>query len=185
MNAIDKGQYVEGEVEVLESIQRLPIEDRAIIERTLRRYNAESQVDGYRADPSALVQFLVEKRLLVDSPVIFDLGAGPGDLLKRLSNEFPNANCTGIDLARGFVDKFNQQQRSNARMRMGLIDSPSVFPGDDEIEGGVVSVLTLDRLLYPRQLAANMSRFTRSRIIATLLPVVAEDDNPSRQGDEK
>jgi hypothetical protein len=112
------------------------------------------------------------------------LGAGPGDLIKALGSAYPDTKMLGIDLSPTFVDNFNSGNFSTqATMDVGLIDRPLqvIFDGN---RAGVISVLTLDRLTNPGGLLQNMVRCTKGRLLATLLPVNAADDNPSRQDED-
>lgn len=178
------------------SIRNLPQEDQAIILRTLARYEKESKSRSYKTDPGKLAQFILDKQLLNDSRQLVDLGAGPGDLLKRIGNMerygrgrlYMGIRLRGLDVCPGFAEDFNAQADLGTRMDVGLIDSPfqdGDFDLDTMQDSSVVSILTLDRLTNPRVLIENMGRFNRAKVLATLLPVVPEDDNPSRQDEEQ
>lgn len=191
---------------MLEYINNLPAEERAMVLNALARYEKESKQGSYKTDPQALIKFLTDERLIDGSKILVDLGAGPGDLLYQLAPIFPDTTMVGLDLSPGFARNFNRKTdfipgdpgyrdaslRINplvsASMKVGLIDAP--FKNEDfdldkkEMKASAISVLTLDRLANPRILIENMARFTRSKILATLLPVIPEDDNPSRQDDD-
>lgn len=187
---------------LFQNIANLPPDDQAILFRTLWRYLKEQ--DRYRAFPGDLTKFIVDEKLIEGSDALIDLGTGPGDLLRELACKYPEMFMSGVDLSPGFVENFNQRNSTdpsgsrffprgnevrevcpNARMSVGLIDVPRannfLYPGNNS---SVVSVLTLDRILYPRGLVKNIARATRAKILATLLPVIPEDDNPSRQGED-
>lgn len=172
---------------VFRQIDVLPKEDQVIALRAMKRYLVEAINNSYQTDPAALTQFIADNKLLEGSEALLDLGAGPGDLLQQLALVYPDMRMDGMDLSPGFVANFNQRNRlPNARMAVGLIDSPLRYR--PSLDGGnnasAISVLTLDRLARPRTLIENMAQFTRARILATLLPIIPEDDNPSRQGED-
>ncbi len=166
---------------ILRLIAELSPADQTLYLKALQRYDGEAAKNGYRSDPSALLAFIEDKKLLRDSTAVTDLGAGPGDLVEALAQRNRELTITGLDLSPGFVRNFNRSRAlPNASMDVGLIDRP--LPDiDPDNEASVLSVLTLDRLAYPTVLVENMSRFTKARILATLLPIVPEDDNPSMQ----
>lgn len=186
---------------LFEKIGRLPREDQAIVLKTLARYTNEAENDGYRSNPKALADFIANEKLIEGSNGFVYLGAGSGDLLFELAPRFPSIRMYGMDLSPGFVDKFNREKRFptyspdflrimrnptqpiNPSMELGLIDEP--FPNEimEDNRLSAISVLTLDRLTNPRGLIENIAKFTKAKILATLLPVVPEDDNPSRQGE--
>lgn len=176
--------------DLFSKIAELPPQDQVTALRTLRRYLQESDKSAYRAEPSGLSQLIVDEKLLQDSLMMFDLGAGPGDLLQELATIYPELLVRGLDLNPGFVESFNASMRENfgsrGFMKVDLIDSPlqeALFQMGRV--SSVASVLTLDRLLYPKVLIQNMARFTKAKILGALLPNIPEDDNPSRQGAEK
>jgi hypothetical protein len=168
-------------------IAQRPEEERTIIERALERYDQEGEVGSYESNPGNLIEFIVKEKLLEGSSSLVDLGAGPGDLIEALRERLPGIQTLGIDLSPSFVEKFNVGRATeNSAMRMGLIDSPGLAERVGDLTGGgVISVLTLDRVADPRRLIKNMGEFRGPKILGTLIPIVAEDDNPSRQGEEK
>lgn len=181
---------------MFENIYALSPEDRAIVLSTLARYEEESEKTSYKTNPEALVRLIGDEKLLDESEYIVDLGAGPGDLLDELDTAFQNnqesKQIVGIDLSPGFVQNFNAKkpwfgrQPVRSCMYVGLIDGWEVWRSKTlSNRRSVISVLTLDRLTNPRELIKNMARFNCARILGTLLPVVPEDDNPSRQGTGK
>ena len=167
-------------------IAQRPPEDQEIIRRTLTRYDAEGEKNSYQSDPGALLELIEQEKLLEGSGSIVDLGAGPGGLVRGLADRYPETNILGIDLSPNFVGNFNANDKpENAVMRMGLIDSPGTVDRIGPMtEGSVISTLTLDRVADPRQLIDNMGRFKGRKILGTILPIVAEDDDPSRQGEK-
>lgn len=177
----------EGEREDLESlyqsIRKRPADEQESLLQTLERYDAESKNDSYNANPSELISLLVKEEVLSNSKSLVDLGAGSGNVIKTIASRYPQLPILGIDLSPGFVSNFNTNpENTSAGMRLGLIDSadlPEQLGG--WTEGDVISVLTLDRVANPRQFLQNMGLFKGRKILATLLPVVPEDDNPSRQ----
>src|SRR3989344_5887822 len=178
-----------------------PVPEQKPLLTTLERYEEEAGLDSYKADPTALIDLVRTQQLLKKSRVLVDLGAGPGDFLRRMQWD-KTKNYMGVDLSPGFVRRYNAQQawdrtqsiglgeeprRFNSAMWIGTIDSAAYmnrllgeYP-DLASDGSVISTLTLDRVPDPRQLIRNMKNFRDAKILATLLPVVAEDDNPSRQ----
>lgn len=181
---------------MFESINNLPSEDRDIVLSALGRYEEEARQGSYKTEPGALTRFIVDEKLIEGSDAFVDLGAGAGDFLFELAQRYPQIDMRGMDLSPGFVENFSEQARvRNASLGLGLIDtplndSPPFMPFIDcnlnpRNNVSVASVLTLDRLTNPRVLIENMARFTRAKILGTLLPIVPEDDNPSRQGEEK
>ncbi|HEY4474156.1 MAG TPA: hypothetical protein VI957_03270 [Candidatus Paceibacterota bacterium] len=181
----------------LSDFENRPREDVEMVFRSLERYEAEARKNSYKADPSALIEFIAQKMLLVGATKtsvgkegcnVIDLGSGSGDLVRGLASRFPGAYVRGIDMSPTFVRKNRDPYTSG---RLGLIDSPRFIERvrnksrPEWLNGNVVSVLTLDRVTDPRQLLENMAQFKGAKILATLLPIVAEDDNPSRQGENK
>jgi len=165
---------------LLATIKKRPAEDRERLLKTLRRYESEGQNDAYRSDTRGLAEFVRQRKMLNGSRSLVDLGAGSGDLIANLALEYPEKRFLGFDLSPSFVRKFNGTAAGNARMRVGLIDSEETLERLNGIKkGGVVSVLTLDRVADPLQLIKNMSEFVGAKILATLLPVTPIDDNPS------
>ncbi len=171
---------------VFELISLRPPEEARALELAFARYMEEGANNSYSADTSGFIDFLSKRKLLSPSDMIIDLGAGPGDLIGTLMYRCPLKKFIGIDLSPGFVSRFNDQRKQNSDvfMRLGVIDSPLDMTGLT-VDANVISVLTLDRLSQPKVLIDNMSKFTGSKILGTLLPVVGEDDNPSLQGEEK
>jgi hypothetical protein len=161
-------------------------EYRFSVFNTLARYMEEADKKSYTADVSELVRFIRDKEIFSDSSVLYDLGAGSGQLVNELALTYPEKEIVGVDLCPGFVSNFNDstEKPSNASMKVGLIDSGRCYmPYNNPT--GAVSVLTLDRLANPRSLIRLMRQFCRGRMLATLLPIVPEDDNPSRQDNQK
>lgn len=165
-------------------ITEYPQEDQSIVRRTLDRYTEEAEQESYRTEPQALVELIRDQDLFRNSEEIFDLGAGNGQLVTEFALLYPDKTVRGIDLCPGFVRNFNRKNTlPNARMDVGLIDRP--LPDVPDNDASAISVLTLDRLTNPKVLIANMARFTRAKFLATLIPIVPEDDNPSRQDGKK
>ncbi len=170
---------------ILTQIQTLPPEDRVIVLRALERYRIEAAKGSYQSEVSGIIDFIRSNDLFADTDSIFDLGAGPGQLVTELAKLYPDTKVDGIDLCPGFIVNFRRKNTlANSTMDVGLIDQPLPVM-QKEGRTGAISVLTLDRLVYPKLLIQNMSRCTRSKVIATLLPINPEDDNPSRQGEGK
>lgn len=164
-------------------IEERPLEDQVITRKALVRYLQEAANESYHTEPGALIQLIRDQDLLKDSEELIDLGAGPGQLLEELALLCPKIQMRGIDLSPGFVDNCNRRTNlSNVKMDVGLIDR-RMSDVDPRNRTSAISVLTLDRIVYPKMLIENMAKFHQARILATLLPVVPEDDNPSRQGE--
>lgn len=170
-------QYLLYQIDVL-----VPKEDRQIVLSALDRYMQEAQNKSYTTEPDDLIQFIKEKQIFRDAEGIFDLGAGPGQLVTSLATEYSDKAVLGIDLSPGFARNFRQSNNlRKANMAVGLIDRDAKMFGAEV--GGAISVLTLDRLTNPKGLIGNMSSCTRGMVLATLLPVNPVDDNPSRQNE--
>ncbi len=166
---------------ILELINKLSPEDKPMALRALTRYEREGAESTYSTEPQSLIQLIDDLRLLRNANWVGDLGAGPGDVVGALADKYPQLQVTGIDISPTFVAKFNRnKKRQNAGMAVGLIDQPLSIGADNRT--AAISVLTLDRLVNPKMLIDNMAKFNAAKILATLLPIVAEDDNPSLQG---
>lgn len=177
-------QEREGLQAILQQIAELPVDDQGIVLQALARYMQEGVNNSYQTEPDALVRLIRDKDLLKGSEKLMDFGAGPGQLIEELSHLFPDVQMCGIDLSPAFVGNFNRSNTlPHVKMNVGLIDRPL---GNIDLGNrtSAISVLTLDRLAYPKVLIQNMARFNRAKILATLLPIVPEDDNPSRQDEE-
>jgi|GEM_PF-6206729 len=178
---------------ILTALDRRSREEQEMILDTVKRYNGEAE---YKADTGKLVDLIEKRRLVIDTlPRRWvDLGAGAGDLVAALARTYARRglddfriDVTGFDLSPGLVRAFNKKlstpKDTSPQMRMGLIDDPYITEQLSlwKRKGGVSSILTLDRVANPRQLIRNMSTFEGAKLIGTLLPIVPEDDNPSRQ----
>ncbi|MSR67771.1 hypothetical protein EXS65_03040 [Candidatus Peribacteria bacterium] len=173
-------QQKEGLREILSQIAIQSSADQVSLRKALARYMQEALGKSYQTEPDGIVDLIRERDLFRDSDALVDLGAGPGDLLERLAPLYPAMRMRGIDLSPGFVTDFNRRNiYPNTRMDVGLIDTP-LSGIDSNNRTSAMSVLTLDRLAQPRIVLENMAQFTRAKILATLLPIIPEDDNPSR-----
>ena len=169
---------------ILKEIERLPEEDRLATLTALERYNREGVRSKYWTEPEKLIRFIRNQQLFKNSGEVVDLGAGPGDLVEELAREYPRKRICGIDLSSEFVGSFNSnraQRLPNATMDVGLIDQPRSIGSKNR--ASVISVLTLDRVSNPAILIENMAKYSKSRVLATLLPIIGEDDNPSLQAE--
>ena len=181
-------QYPELEASILAILNQMadlpPPEQEATVS-AFKRYIREGQDNSYSSNTQSLVEFIQRNNLLEETGTLFDLGAGPGDFLKALEQAYPEAFLFGVDLSPGFVSRFNQTRSRTSRvlMQMGLIDMPSCAVSRSTESPNAISILTLDRLARPKMLVQNMAQFTGNKILATLLPIVGRDDNPSLQGD--
>lgn len=166
---------------LLKGVERRPIEDRERLKQTLERYQKEGEDNSYTSDTTGLRNFIGIQQLLDGVRSLVDLGAGSGDLMAKLAEEYGDKEFVGFDLSPSFTQNFNTNKaQRNTRMRLGLIDSPDAVRDKKLKQGGVISVLTLDRVADPLQLIKNMGQFLGAKILATILPVNPVDDNPSR-----
>ncbi|HEY5714150.1 MAG TPA: class I SAM-dependent methyltransferase [Candidatus Gracilibacteria bacterium] len=167
---------------LFEEFNSLPSDERQAAYATLMRYVREGRDNTYASDVSDLVAFIEARALFEDGESITDLGAGPGDLVCALKEAYPQSDVSGFELSPAFIKAFNAQRKGmdEAFLEMGIIDDGFQVPQTARRQN-VLSILTLDRLKNPKQLVRNMARFTGSKVLGTLLPVVGRDDNPSLQ----
>lgn len=141
--------------------------------QAMYRYLLEGASDSYHDDPE-LLELLTKLGCWNSDIRLIDLGAGPGNLVRRIREQ--GGDAVGVDLSPSFVSH-------NDALRVGLIDTPdqslSGVPAGAAPFDTVVSCLTLDRVSHPRQLLANMAELAGQRgtiVLITLLPLVPEDD---------
>jgi hypothetical protein len=145
------------------------------------RYLMEGRNASYRAEVGPFIEFLEQNGYANGTDTaLFDLGAGPGDLIAEWKNSGRPAR--GVDLSPSFV-------LHNPDLRLGLIDGDYdmlVDALDGDFRPGVITTsMTLDRVRNPKQLLANVVNLARqhdaSFIVSTILPINPVDDDNSAQ----
>lgn len=168
---------------VFKRIKGLEDADQAIVLGAMDRYVNEAMRNSYRTRTRGLIKLMLERKWLRGCDAVVDLGAGSGDFIRELRT-VSDVPALGIDLSPGFVDNFNRRDDdTRSCMRMDLIDCPvddtTIWNPNLCRRPAVFSTLTADRTCFPRTLIANMGNFKGPKVLATLLPINPEDDNPS------
>lgn len=143
------------------------------------RYLMEGK--SYRAEVAPVIDFL-EREGYLNGPQtqLFDLGAGPGQMVQAWKETGRPAR--GVDLSPSFV-------ADNPDLRLALIDDDysellDALDGDFKPDL-IMTSMTLDRVRKPKQLLANVTNLARQYnspfVVSTILPIHPEDDDASAE----